>query len=325
MTQRLPTKNNVPARQQHTDRSKSQKRPRSQRKAILLVGSFLLSCAMVHLVFGGQAAWDPTSGSTDMKTTTTTMSKTSATTASDTFQTVANATEQVEKKKKKNGTTSTTTVVSATLVPSSSPSSSSSSSSSSLTKDDSVPTNQIQFVPFPFRLLGFGRTLACEWKTSQSMTDMDYRQFRIGPSQTTDNQQQQQQQTTDEPNKNKNEKGNNSHLDTVQQRALSEGLCVPIAQNQSSVPVQSSSIRLFSSDEARQCLADKTLLFAGHREISDVYVGLAEIVLSTTLLATEVDKRVMAADKVSRTNGRFGRGYIRIDTNAPYRCVLRQT
>ena len=107
------------------------------------------------------------------------------------------------------------------------------------------------FVPFPHRLVGLGMQLQCGWKTSTTMlVPGDYHQIRIPPPR------------NDEP----------MRLDIVQKRALQEGICL--------FPDKSRTVRLFSREQAQQCLANKTLLFAGHSEIADVFVGLADILLN---------------------------------------------
>ena len=111
-------------------------------------------------------------------------------------------------------------------------------------KPDGPFTKETSFVPFPHRLVGIGRQLACEWKTIDSLTETDL-QLLLGPDA--------------------------SQLDDIQRQILSEGVCIPQDDR--------TRVRLFSREDTMRCLSQKTLLFAGHDGFADVFTGIGDLLL----------------------------------------------
>ena len=115
---------------------------------------------------------------------------------------------------------------------------------------DDRDNGPVAFVPYPHRPLGTGKQVACQWKTSGSMTKEESDRLVRSPSQGTIN------------------------ADKVQEMALSEGVCLPLE-----VPI-ANKLRIFSTEEATTCLARKRILFAGDSFVGEVFVGLGDILLA---------------------------------------------
>ena len=109
------------------------------------------------------------------------------------------------------------------------------------------PTANMTFVDYPHKMIGMGKHANCVWKTRHTMTN-DEMAILLGND-------------IDRPS-------------GGQQRALNEGVCVP-----SNPYIR---LHLYSRYEARRCLANKKVIFAGHDYNLDVYSGLRQIVVPST-------------------------------------------
>ncbi|KAL3800413.1 hypothetical protein ACHAW5_009091 [Stephanodiscus triporus] len=69
--------------------------------------------------------------------------------------------------------------------------------------------------------------------------------------------------------------GDAAKYDSTQRAAFAEGVCVP--------PRLNSSLRVFSSAEARECLRFRRVIISGDSYMKQLFVGLADILLSTKL------------------------------------------
>ena len=103
----------------------------------------------------------------------------------------------------------------------------------------------VRFSPYPHRTVGSGTDFQCEWKTLETITT-DETQSLLGSM---------------EPK------------DLVQERALAEGICVPIRA------WVKQKLHIFSSNEARHCLNNRTVVMAGDSHNQELYIGLGDILL----------------------------------------------
>jgi len=103
-----------------------------------------------------------------------------------------------------------------------------------LSSIDSKLTNDthVKFIPFPHKTLGSGDEMKCNWTTIPLNDTNNY--------------------------------------DFTQQKAFSEGVCIP----------QNISIHIFSSNEAIECLSSKRIIISGDSYNKQLFVGLADILLS---------------------------------------------
>ena len=165
----------------------------------------------------------------------------------------------------------------------SSSSSSSSSSWSSLLRvpDQTVPDgfrDHTLFVPHPHRSIGEGTTQACSWKTLQSMTQDELNSL-VGRHHLDDR----------------------TGLDIVQTRALMEGVCLPLQDS------AREKLHLFSTQEAKSCLRDKYMLFAGDSYTRELLVGLTDVLLGKP-------SRVSPADAEQRNSVFWAASEVRFGT-----------
>ena len=103
----------------------------------------------------------------------------------------------------------------------------------------------VRFSPYPHREIGSGADLQCEWKTLETITGEET-QSLLGSMEPTD---------------------------LVQERALAEGICVP---TQAWVKQK---LHIFSSNEARYCLNNRTVIMTGDSHNQELYIGLGDILL----------------------------------------------
>ena len=102
------------------------------------------------------------------------------------------------------------------------------------TQSSSIDTH-IKFIPYPHKTLGSGNAMKCNWTTIPL-----------------------------------NDTNNTYDYDFTQQKAFSEGVCIP----------QNISIHIFSSNEAKECLSSKRIIIAGDSYNKQLFIGLADILLS---------------------------------------------
>lgn len=103
----------------------------------------------------------------------------------------------------------------------------------------------VQFVPFPHRELNYGHAAFCDWKSLEE--DDPIVTSLIG--------------SQEEP------------LDAIQLSALNETICIP--QNETFL----TQLHLFSMKDAKQCLANVTLIVLGDSYNMQLFIGLADILL----------------------------------------------
>ena len=113
------------------------------------------------------------------------------------------------------------------------------------------------FVPFPHNTLGSGIDVECEWETriSPPNDDIDYDE--------------------DDIEDDEGDAGAGIVHDTIQRDAFAEGICVP--------PPLNASLHVYSSYEARECLASRGVIISGDSYMKQLFVGLADVLLSTKL------------------------------------------
>jgi len=99
--------------------------------------------------------------------------------------------------------------------------------------NDTTQEGRVKFIPYPHKTLGSGDAMKCNWTT-------------IPLNET------------------------NNTYDYTQQKAFSEGVCIP----------QNISIHIFSSNEAKECLSSKRVIISGDSYNKQLFVGLADILLS---------------------------------------------
>lgn len=102
-----------------------------------------------------------------------------------------------------------------------------------------------QFVPFPHNNLAYGNDVFCDWKTF-SMNDPTVSSL-LGSQ--------------------------NAPPDKIQKAALRESICIP--RNETLL----SKLHLFSTEQARACLSNVTLLVTGDSYNIQLFIGLAEIII----------------------------------------------
>lgn len=121
---------------------------------------------------------------------------------------------------------------------------------------------RVIFVPFPHRLLGSGTDAQCQWKTMG---------FDVANDITSGS----------EP------------YDMIQRSAFEEGVCIPPH------PHLNASIHVFSSAEAIDCLRHpNTVVMSGDSYTKQLFIGLADILLSTKL---DKDKQMLNASQRRKT------------------------
>ena len=103
------------------------------------------------------------------------------------------------------------------------------------TTDKHTQTNatNVKFIPYPHKTLGSGNAMKCNWTT-------------IPLNET------------------------NNTYDYTQQKAFSEGVCIP----------QNISIHIFSSNEAIECLYSKRIIISGDSYNKQLFIGLGDVLLS---------------------------------------------
>jgi hypothetical protein len=100
-----------------------------------------------------------------------------------------------------------------------------------------------RFVPYPHNTLGSGKDMQCTWETRST--------------------------------NNNNSFSSEFKYDFTQLSALSEGVCIP--------PQLNASLHIFSSVEAIDCLSPKTVIISGDSYMKQLFIGLADILLSKHL------------------------------------------
>ena len=106
-----------------------------------------------------------------------------------------------------------------------------------------------RFVPFPHREIGIGKDAICLWSSKDSLDRGDKAVTSLLGSDL-------------------------SSPDQIQTKLLQDTICIPEA------PTETAKLHLFSSAEARQCLANVTLLVSGDSYSRNMFIGLSEILLA---------------------------------------------
>jgi hypothetical protein len=105
----------------------------------------------------------------------------------------------------------------------------------------------VRFIPYPHKTLGSGTFMQCQWETR--------------------------------PVENASSETSIPFLDFTQRNAYTQGICIP--------PTLNSTLHIFSSAEAIECLSsgvqnrDIKLMLSGDSYMKQLYIGLADILLST--------------------------------------------
>ena len=107
-------------------------------------------------------------------------------------------------------------------------------------------SSSVRFVPFPHNRLGYGMDAACDWK-ALGLSD-PLAQSLLGRNSVTP-------------------------PDAIQRAALKHSICIP--RNET----LRSRLHLFSTKEAKQCLANVTLMIAGDSYNKQLFIGLADILV----------------------------------------------
>ena len=100
--------------------------------------------------------------------------------------------------------------------------------------NDITQVGSVKFIPYPHKTLGSGNDMKCNW-TTIPLDDTS-----------------------------------NNTYDFTQQKAFSEGVCIP----------QNISIHIFSSNEAKQCLSLKRIIISGDSYNRQLFIGLGDTLLS---------------------------------------------
>ena len=110
---------------------------------------------------------------------------------------------------------------------------------------------QARFVPFPHRPIGVGKDASCRWMARDAHDGKDEMvQQLLSPS----------------------DKGPVSP-DYIQETMLHDSVCVPESEE------EANKLHLFSTDEAKKCLEDVSIVVAGDSYARNLYIGLSEILL----------------------------------------------
>ena len=124
---------------------------------------------------------------------------------------------------------------------------------------NTATTGSVRFVPFPHNRLGYGMDAACDWK-ALALND-PLAQSLLGQNSLTP-------------------------PDAIQRAALKHSICVP--RNET----LRSRLHLFSTKEAKQCLANVTLMIAGDSYNKQLFIGLADI-----LIGDPTNKKILGSQR----------------------------
>jgi hypothetical protein len=119
------------------------------------------------------------------------------------------------------------------------------------------PLLRARFVPFPHNNIGFGSDVSCNW------TVIDYRNTNDPMLQSLLGYSSQDSTSIQAP------------PDSIQKGALKDGICIP--RNKT----VASKLHLFSTQEAKTCLYNVTLLISGDSYNMQLFIGLVDILTSS--------------------------------------------
>ena len=117
------------------------------------------------------------------------------------------------------------------------------------TKTGKEERAHVRFVPYPHRNIGSGEALSCSWRSRESLS----------------------------PEAVESLVGRAEPIDLVQDLTLSNGVCLPISGS------FLEQLHLYSANQARNCLKNRTLIVSGDSSAFGLFVGLGDVLLGRPL------------------------------------------